>query len=273
MKSLLTLFTLTIFLAGCGKTEVPSSVNAADKILVKSEQNFDVCDGQSCLSASTALRDLYSSNDMPGNFGLIPSVGIFTIVNSVKYLDGKDTYAIFFTQLNRFSQGTIDTCHACGALLGVAVYQKHNDWKLFAKVNNLVDMGSWGKVFGYQDEKSLSIHSGGPEKFVIAINGGFMAQGYTKGWVDLIGISPNGTNQYLPPIRYLGSIGTSSSDCGTGNERGDDWRGVPTFDWRENPPLVAVNKVFRKGCADEVVEGSKVTLKYKFDGKAYIETK
>jgi len=258
-------------LAACGKGDGGNSAMASKSSLeVKSPQDFEVCVDKTCISEFTPLTELYAGNgvDSIGSFGVMPGLGAFSIVKSIKYNDGKDWYAIFITQANIFQGGGLSTCHACGAVLGIAIYQKHNQWKLFAKSNRLKTIGSYGRILGYPVADAVEISSGGAEKFIIALKSSDGGMGYTSGLLTLIGVSPVGVNQYESPIRYLGSITTSNSDCGTSAPQGDDWVGSWTYDWSESPPNINLTKKFRKNCTDEVIKDSQLTIRYKYDGMA-----
>lgn len=256
-------------LAGCDQLPFFKKTGD-DKVITKGIENFEVCKDKSCVSGETALNDIYPRMTSINNVGIYPNVGLFSLVKSIRYNDGKDLYAIFLTQLNPVSQGEISTCHACGAILGVAVYQYHNGWKLFARSNTVAELGSWGSIPG-SGSWGVQFFSGGPENFIMGLEDGYLAQGYSVGGLQLIGVSPNGVNQFQSPMRYLGSIATSASDCGTGNEKGNDWEGKVSMDWQRYPPSVTVKKDYKKNCTKEIDHSKSSSVTYVFDGKAYKE--
>jgi len=268
---LLLILAFVLMVVACGKEQGDKdALSSKAGIEVKSPQNFDVCLEKTCINELTPLMDLYAGNgvDSIGSFGVMPGFGAFSIVKSIKYNDGKDWYAIFITQANIFQGGGLSTCHACGAVLGVAIYQKHNQWKLFAKSNKLKTMGSYGRVLGYPVADAVEISSGGAEKFIIALKSTDSGMGYSSGSLALIGVSPVGVNQYDSPIRYLGDLTTFNSDCGTSAPQGDDWVGTWNYDWSESPPIINFTKKFRKNCTDEVIKDSQLSTRYKYDGIA-----
>ena len=153
----------------------------AQKFQLKQITNFEICQNNSntCITDDTVLRDLYPKQNIQiiHNIGMIENKILVSIIGSVKFNDGKDTYAIFLSQSNQIDgkQG-IPTCHACGANLGIAIYQFHNKWKLFGIVNNIEEMGSFGYIS--VDKSLLNIYSSKSERFFITLNSSSMHQGY-----------------------------------------------------------------------------------------------
>ena len=250
---------LIVLLSGCDKNlPLSNKENIAKNIQINSKAKFDICSDKACVNDSTVLGDLYPFKGVKfiGSIGIIPNFGMFSIVKSIKYFDGKDEYAIFITQLNPFDdKGEIATCHVCSVNMGIAVYQKHNDWKLFTKSIKLATIGEWGMLLGYESENAISIISGGVERFVIRMNSSSMGQGYASTYMNLVGISPKGVNQYShPSITYLGSIETSESSSGSISPTGNDWIGDVSFEWDAYPaPIIRLNKKYESKDKESVV--------------------
>lgn len=250
---------LTVLLSGCDKNPPSSNKeNITKNIQINSQAKFDICSDKACVNDSTVLRDLYPFKGVEfiGSIGIIPNAGMFSVVKSIKYSDGKDEYAIYITQLNVFdNKGQIGSCHVCSVNMGIAIYQKHNDWKLFAKSTNLATIGEWGMLLGYESENAVSIISGGIERFVIRMNSSSMGQGYESTYMHLVGISPKGVNQFShPSITYLGSIETSESSGGSMSPTGNDWIGDVSFEWDAYPaPIIRLTKKYESKDKESVV--------------------
>jgi hypothetical protein len=202
---------------------------------IKSLQTFGICAKKDsdprnrgdCITEYQVLEDLYRGKSFGSlrHFGLIGQSTFVTVINSIKFLDGKDTYAIFFAQKNEIDKDQgLTSCRACSATLGIAVYQHHNKWKLFAANNAVVKTGEWGKI--EIDKENLKVFSLGTEKFMIFLESSSIAQGYETAMTDIIGVNTSSGYQFTSDgraeVRYLGSIETASSDCGA-KEQGGFW--------------------------------------------------
>lgn len=286
MNKLLLIIAITFSLIACQKATSPSNGATSVKITQDfSVTDFTICevvDGKtSCIYPSSALHDLYNKNgdyiDTVSNFMAIPHVGIGSIVRAVKFSDGKDIYAFFFTQLNEFDEsGKIASCHACSPLLGIMAYQFHNEWKPFLNKPIVGNYGAWGRI-GFQSVdkfEPLNIYSLAPEKFLITVLGGDGGQGYNDTFIQLIMVGNGMSNK---DVRSLGFITTGKTNCSGNASDWHDWRGEVSYAFESGNeyPLIKVKKVYQETCKDVELKIPSEVYEYKYDWKKnkYISTR
>ena len=197
--------------------------------------DFKLCDNSSkhCVNEYTVLRDIYNNEkiEIINNIGLMSNKKVVQIIYSAKFYDGKDLYAIFLTQSNEISptQG-IATCRACRSMLGLAIYQYHNKWKIFASESNLHEGGSSGRI---GIEGNIKIYPYRTESFLITYDENHMAQGYGGTTTNIISVNTDIFDSLLSSSSvvkavYQGFITTEESECGAKND-GMYWKGKLEF--------------------------------------------
>ena len=272
MSRVFAIFCVLSLLASCSKSDpMPDHRNSGSEQEIHVLKTLKVCIKSDCVDSERALTDVYKVKDLSvmGNIAVVPYRAIISTLAAIKHDDGKDQYAIFLTQVNSLIDGVPETCHACSPLLGAAIYQFHNQWKPYAVNLELGKLGSWGRVISYSEQATdIEIVPIGTEHFLITIKNRDGGQGYTSDYLSVIEVKPSGINQYENPIRYLGSIETAASDCGSGVTKGDDWISGIRFNTNAIPITVTLTKKFKKGCTDEIVSGNPVIITYKYDGIA-----
>jgi hypothetical protein len=215
--------------------------------------NFEICqnDRDSCVDEHTALRDLYKNQSIEiiNNFGMIEDKTLVSIIGSLKFSDGKDLYAIFFSQSNKIEpkQG-LSTCHACGANFGMAIYQFHNKWKLFGVNNNIDELGSFG--FIPIDKSNLQIFPASPERFYITLSLSFMAQGYIEEKTIFFEVNSDALypikSDNLVKIISKGFISTGESSCNAKAD-GEEWTSRFNFkNIKSAQPTIKLVKYYNK---------------------------
>jgi hypothetical protein len=193
--------------------------------------DFKICDnsGKHCIYEFTVLRDIYKNEktEIINNIGLMSNKKVVQIIYSAKFYDGKDSYAIFLTQSNEISptQG-IATCRACRSMLGLAIYQYHNKWKIFVSEGNLHEGGSSGQI---GIEGNIKIYPNKTESFLITYDQNHMSQGYGGTTTNIIAVNTDIFDSILSSSSvvkavYQGSITTEESECGAKND-GIYWKG------------------------------------------------
>ena len=245
---------------------------------VKEPAEMKICHSTqktSCVSPGDAMSALYNSDGYEAldNVAVIANIGIVSTVAAARYSDVKDSYAIFITQLNRFNKGTIDTCHACSPVAGVVIYQYRNGWKLFAKNSAIGELGRWGRAMGHSSPvKDLKVIPGRAEDFLIALNGSYGNQGHENRFVNIIHVSPSALSNYAPSIRYIGSIYTGQSSCGTGQAGSSYWDGDVSYSWNSSPPIATVVKRERDCDSQAFIRATESTA-YQYNGREYVKRK
>lgn len=205
-------------------------------ISFKSINSLEICHGEvkQCVSEFNALMDLFPKQNIGiiGNYGLVKEKSLIHVVYSAKVNDGKDYYAIFFTQTNEIqgAQG-LGTCNACGAKLGVVIYQFHNKWKLFGSESNIEETGANGKI--QIEDRSFSFYPQGPERFMLTYDDYGQAQGFevTSRHLILVNSSAlsNISTSGKADIKYFGFFPVKESSCNA-TEDGEFWIGSVSFE-------------------------------------------
>ena len=261
---------LLVLLASCSKNDpISDHINTGSEPDVHVLKTLKVCVKSDCVDADRALTDMYKIKDLStmGNIAVVPHQAIVSTFAAIKHDDGKDQYAIFLTQVNSLIDGVPETCHACSPFLGAAIYQFHNQWKPYAVNLELGKFGSWGRVISYSEQASdIGIVPIGTEHFLITIKSQDGGQGYTSDFLSVIEVNPSGINQYENQIRYLGTIETAASDCGSGVTKGDDWISDIRFNINTVPTSITLTKKFKKSCTGEIVSDNPIVITYKYDG-------
>jgi hypothetical protein len=267
----ITALLLCILVSACdrGTPATKLTVKPPEQVVVTTNSNLDVCEHTTgtCVFASQALRDLATTEALTevNNLQLTKGGDLVAVIASIRYLDNKDLYAIFFTQ----TTGLNGTCHACAPHIGVAVYQFHNSWKLFAKNPAVKDIGSWGKIS--DGSPVFNVLPESTENFLITIMEDYGNQGTQRNMhfidVGVVDVNPNAT------ISYLDAIVVSTEDC-SGHGQGEDWTSDLQIHSQVYPPKVTqVRKYHKQNCSDDKTIAYQKTLNYDFqDGKFQSQT-
>jgi len=230
------------------------TINKKRSTVVKKIESLQICinGSKDCINERRVISDFFNKEyiTMINNYGVIGNDTLIGLNNSVKYYDGKDYYAIFILQTNKLDANGIQDCHACAPNIGIAIYQFHNNWKLFAVKNNITDLGSFGTLM--IDSGNFKIIPVAEEKFLISIGYGFMNQGYSEQSEVIFAVNYQYRFGESPidntvPIKYLGYIPTGGSQCGA-REDGEEWSAELSFNTtQKNGQLTAtVQKNFQR---------------------------
>lgn len=245
---------LLFLTANCYAKDDDLATNKKRHIVVKKIESLQICiDGsKNCINERRVISDLFKKKyvTMINNYGMIGSDLLIGINNSVKYYDGKDYYAIFILHSNKLDANGIQDCHACAPNIGIAIYQFHNNWKLFAVNNNITDLGSFGTLM--IDSENFKIIPIADEKFLITIGYGYMNQGYSEQSEVIFAVNyqysfGDSKTDNTVPIKYLGYIPTGGSQCGARKD-GEEWSAELSFNTtQKNGALTAtVQKNFQR---------------------------
>jgi hypothetical protein len=272
----LALALLAASLFACARTDtakqaVPALLPPTPSVAVKALTIFDVCaTDNNCVSEAQALMDMYAPAPAAGatfgqifgtaaNLAFVRNVGLISIVNSVKYADGKVIEKIG-------EDGNIPSCHACAPTLGASVYQFHDKWNLIAKNPAVEKFGQWG-VVGLTD-KDIEIIPIDAEKFLIVLKSSSSGQGETGFQITVLGVAATMAGSPVPTL--LGSIEVGNKDCfHEAGQGGVDWVGEVTYDKKTYPPEIVVSKKFYKNCTKELVPSLSGVVRYAFDQTAH----
>ncbi|MDR3448160.1 MAG: hypothetical protein P4M15_00140 [Alphaproteobacteria bacterium] len=270
-SKLLFSFLCCILCASCEKHESES----LSKNLTVKKADFTICapdqavDKKECISSSEILSDIYKLSELTNGVG-VTEQGIVSVTHAIQYKDKTDLYAIFLTQLNEFQNGAASDCHACGAALGIVVYQSHNGWKLFAAAPVVVkDLGSWGRTFN----GDVDIRSTGPEELYVMLKNGYMAQGYESEEMNFISIHGNSDAYEKSNIQYMGGLEIGSDNCGGNDGEGTSWEGVNIRIQKPNAKLLISYDKNQIACGDnndrKIISSAPVTYVYDWAAKKF----
>ncbi len=241
-----------------------------DKFLqFHSYESLNICtlEGTSCVSAESALKDAYPEfrNLSIDNFVIAGDDRIARVKYGLRYVDGKDVYAIFIVQVNPYNIKTgIESCHACAPELGLIVYQYHNRWKLFGLNKRVGNFGSFGSF--NLTKSDVRVVRVSVENFLVTLESTYMAQGYGGVVTNIFKIS--GVDSYNHKsggnIEFIGSLETGESSCGALGQRGEVWRGLLSYDFK---PVfrIKMTQTVRSCSGGEVT--TKETQEYVYDYK------
>lgn len=212
--------------------------------------SLKICVSKACIYEFNALRDLYPKQkiEIIDNYGMIENKKLIHIIYSAKFKDDKDLYAIFIAQENEINgeQG-ISTCNACGARLGIVIYQYHNKWKLFGANDNLTIDGAMGKIKIL--DNSISIYSQAAEKFIITYDDYGQSQGYESTNRNIIvvneGLHHSISTDVKANIKYYGYFTIAESSCNAKKD-GEYWSGLISLEKSNNSmPVIKMEKSIR----------------------------
>jgi len=198
--------------------------------------SLKICENneKNCVSEHQALFDLFPKQSITvvANYGMIANKSLSHVIYSAKINDGKDLYAVFLLQTNEINENQgLSNCNACGAKLGIVVYQYHNKWKLFGAEPNLKDDGSNGKIEIVNN--SFTAYSLGAEKLMLTYDTYGQAQGYENTSKSIIAINldlwSSISTSSKSNIKYVGYITTKESSCNAKKD-GEYWNGVVIFE-------------------------------------------
>ena len=273
-KTLFSILLIPVFLSACKPSGPPTlsktTMNSPDPLTVRTATNFDVCEptSQTCVDAGQALTDLATAEELTkiDNLELTKTGDLIAVIASIRYVDNKDLYAIFLTQATPPNS----TCHACAPHIGVAVYQFHNSWKLFAKNSTVKDIGSWGKIS--DGTPVLNVLPVSTENFLITITDEYNNQGTMRNmhFID-VGTVDATLNRR---VNYLDSVVVSTQDC-SGTSPGEDWTSDLQVNSHVYPPKITqIRKYYSKICSDDKTVAYQKTVNYEFEyGKFHAQTK
>ena len=240
-------------------------------------KSLEVCHELLCVSESAVLGDLFPKQNISiiDNYGISKDKSLIHVIYSAKFSVGKDLYGFFITQANAISsQQVLENCHACGATLGVAIYQFHNKWKLFGAQPNLGEAGANGKIS--IEDKSFSIYPMGTERFMITYDTYDQGQGFEVTSRNLIfvnsdllsSITTNGKNE----INYYGFFPVRESSCNARDD-GDFWNGLVTFENTEAfIPRIIMQKIKGSCLTKKTIQVEKVVVSKSGSEKRLVET-
>lgn len=220
---------------------------------------------KNCVYEFHVLHDLFPKQNITviNNYGMIGDKSLTHIIYSAKFSDGKDLYAIFITQTNEVdgSQG-LSTCNACGAKLGMVIYQYHNKWKLFAAQDNLVEGGGNGKIEIVNN--TFSVYSLAAEKIMITYDTYGQAQGYENTSKHIITVNldlySSITTSSKSNIKYYGNLTIKESSCNAKSD-GEYWNGLVKFEnVNFSVPTIKMEKVYFSCLKKKIIRKENVEL-------------
>lgn len=193
--------------------------------------------------------------------------------------DKNQIHAIF-TQTTRVNEnGISETCHGCGAVIGVVTYTKVNGkWEFASMQPEIAELGQWG---GAPEVKQAKVLQLAPDNVALLIHETSLNQGYYTSWIDLLAYSNNKWKNLISV--EMGVI--NDGDCSNPpplNKNEEDYgrcwsyKGKVSMKAGNNPkyPDLLITQIGTKGGEDkmQVVPVNRV-ITYIFNGEKYIASK
>jgi len=203
---------------------------------------------------------------------MIGNKTLITVVNSIKYIENQNSYAIFLVESRDIDAQGLPDCHACSPKLGIAIYQYSNKWKLFSVNNNAAQFGSFGRT--RISEKDFRIVPITTERFLITLKSSYMGQGYQTTTTSIFEVNPDyimyklGSNSTVN-IAYLGDFESGSSECGAKVD-GEEWEGDPFINTKTYPPTIKMLKSLKKCDSKTTTKKESIDLVYDKTKKSFI---
>lgn len=280
-KIIALLITSTLFAGAVLAEDAGYTLEAKDNLKLVGLNSLKICakSNKDCIYDYQVLRDLYSDESISAvsNYGIVKNNVLVTLINSVKYDDGKDLYAIFLAQSTKFDGQGLSSCHACPPTLGIVVYQFHNKWKLFSSNNNVTGFGSFGKISISQ--KEFSVLPMASEKFIILLKSTDGGQGYETTTTSIIKVNTDSlydiNSKNTVKMRQVGYITSGASNCGAGADGdGEEWTSKILFNKMSNSrlPSIKIIKSFNKCGSKLLLKKETVVLNYDWSKEKYSES-
>ena len=198
-------------------------------------------------AAGHAIRAVFDGKDHAEGFAKVYRV--FQPTQQTRYL--------FFLTIegSESASNPPEGCHACGVLLGGAIFEKHGFfWTLRAKNLFLGAVGSWGKA-----PEDATLVQWLEKDYGLMVSEGDGGQGVTVVSTQFYGFDGQRLFQAF-------STATGYDDCASGEEHCSSWEVQPRF-VKMNGPFDVILEPNDKGAAPDA-ESSR----FHFSGSTYIDT-
>ncbi len=226
---------IIIILFSCGCSDSASNYRETKKIVFfdenYKEQKFDICADKQhnkyCLSNEQVLSTIYGSNTSftQPNLVKINTKGEGRLIYSAAFENHNQLFALFVSGFSKYdNSSSIETCHSCVQQMGIAIYAfdstKHK-WEFFSINPNVGTYGSYGEInLGVDKNTNLSIYPGLNQDYLLTLEMGFTAQGYTSTSISTISVIQALGDK---ATKDLGTIDTSLINCSGIQNSALDW--------------------------------------------------